>query len=604
LPNGLILPHPETTMPPRGSLAERLAGWTVVTCATLLAACGGGPVDDGADTAGGAGLERHPGHAAPVLQPPVAVGGPGHRVRLTWRGTPPAARVSAWLGDDMQDFHVIATGLRGGTTDVSLGPSWTMDWPSARLRLRACRDKGRCVDSNVQPLTDVLLAGLDKIEPLEKDGRLSNFASHIALSGDGRTLAVTDPADRPPCATPSHPGRQGISVFRRDAQGRWQREACLADPQLRANIGGPLALSGDGRTLAVRALYATPPGGTDAPTQAVHVFVREAGPAWRLQGVLQVARPAGYEAFGDRLALDRRGDRLVVSDHNDNQPRLHVFERGPGQAWRQHAVIGPAAGSRVVLGLEGGLAISGNGRVIAVHASVHLDPPQWIPIPAVHVYEPDATGTWTLRSDLRSNKPPPQGRQDDPLRDRFGNALSLNDSGTVLAVGAPEDPGDAGDPGTGPGNRNAPRAGAVYIFQAADDGWRRQAFLKPRNARPGDTFGAQVALSGNGRVLQAKACGLSANEPGVRRNHPAGTSVLPPEPPAEFPWCWWGGSAYVLTRDDAGRWTHVAAAVPIDAGHVSYRTFSVALSADASTFALGTELFLPAETIEHRMFVY
>ena len=180
----------------------------------------------------------------------------------------------------------------------------------------------------------------------------------------------------------------------------------------------------------------------------------------------------------------------------------------------------------------------------------------------------------------------------------FGRALSFSNNGNTLAVGARQDPGDASDNGT-TNNFGSTASGAVYIFGADDGGtWQRRAFLKAKTAPASDQLGGQVALSGDGKVLLASACGLAANASGLRRNHRAGATVGPPgEDDEKCTIVGRGGSGYVFEADSSGAWSHTAAAIaapgePTNFGLFSeapggqiYR-FALAMSADAQTSAL------------------
>jgi len=557
----------------------------------LAAACGGG--GDSGDTVGvqPVGEADSPSSGEPfVLDPPVAVPGT-HRVKLTWHGPSTGQTVSVWLADDMQDFHAIATGVSASAAEVDLGASWKLDWPSAHLRLRACPGRAPCIDSNAQPLVEALVAAIAKLDPEPRDQSLPPgvFSSRVALSADGNTLAVADPLDFP-STWPQPSGKGSIQVFRRCGRGCWRREARLTNFDVATSFGDPMALSGDGRTLAVGAYDGDGPVGSENWTGGVYVFVRDEGASWRQQALLRPAQPLANELFGYRMAIDHGGSRLVVGGV---LPRIHVFARDGTSIWRQQALIEePPTGAYLIPGRA--LALSGNGRMIASSATI----PSWLQyIPAVFVYAIDAGGLWTRRADLRG-KPPMIGYSDS-----FGDALSFDHAGTTLAVGEPTDYGDASDTGNDPGNLRAPNAGAVYIFGAVGSTWQRRAFLKARNAAANDSFGADVALSGDGRVLLGKACGYSGNVAGVRRNHRAGT-VIGQQGEGNTFGCYWGGSGYMWTQDEAGRWNHAASVIPVGTDLVSYGFFSIALSADGMTLALGTNAYYPERPQKSRVFVY
>jgi hypothetical protein len=254
-----------------------------------------------------------------------------------------------------------------------------------------------------------------------------------------------------------------------------------------------------------------------------------------------------------------------------------VFEREAGQ-WRQAHIIEQGPGISTYPAAT--VAMSADGSSFAVPVFFQVDSTF-----AVHVYKACACADgWQLVAELRSTKP-----SFEALEYGFGRALSFSSDGNTLAVGAGGDPGDASDDGTTM-NFGSEAAGAVYIF-AADDGgtWQRRAFLKAKTAPAFDQLGVRVALSGDGKVLLAGACGLAANANGLRRNHRAGATLGPPGVDSRC-----GVSGYVFEADGRGAWSHTAAAIAAPGERTGlapfndfpYVGFSLSMSADAQTSAL------------------
>ena len=171
----------------------------------------------------------------------------------------------------------------------------------------------------------------------------------------------------------------------------------------------------------------------------------------------------------------------------------------------------------------------------------------------------------------------------------FGQSLSFSSDGKTLAVG---DPGDSSDDGTM--NVGSEASGAVHIFEADEAGtWERRAFLKAKTALAFDALGDRVALSGDGKVLLAGACGLAANANGLRRNHRADATVDPPG--VDNPRCQRGGSGYVFEADGSAAWSHTAAAIAAPREPTLFLGglatgcpncgFALSMSADAQTSA-------------------
>jgi len=79
--------------------------------------------------------------------------------------------------------------------------------------------------------------------------------------------------------------------------------------------------------------------------------------------------------------------------------------------------------------------------------------------------------------------------------------MALSDDGSTLAVGAWEAGG----------------SGAVHVYVREGDTWVVQAHLKPIDPLPGDTFGSTLALSEHGDVLAVQSQGEELRVPGVVR---------------------------------------------------------------------------------------
>jgi hypothetical protein len=146
-------------------------------------------------------------------------------------------------------------------------------------------------------------------------------------------------------------------------------------------FGEALALSGDGRTLAVGApgedsrSQLNPFDNRASASGAVSVFTRQHG-AWVLQAFLKAVTPRPGDHFGHRLALSRDGNTLVVSAVDESSdatgidmPRMNsrapssgavfIFTR-TGSAWERTATLkasntgaNDAFGAAVSLSAEG-----------------------------------------------------------------------------------------------------------------------------------------------------------------------------------------------------------------------------------------------------------
>ena len=103
--------------------------------------------------------------------------------------------------------------------------------------------------------------------------------------------------------------------------------------------GGQVALSGDGRTLAVADLWYY--GGSEWPwygSGAVYVYARSNG-AWALQAKLEPPNARGYDYFGADIALSFDGRTLAVGAQNEGYDAPSQ-DAGPGASSCSRVVTG------------------------------------------------------------------------------------------------------------------------------------------------------------------------------------------------------------------------------------------------------------------------
>ena len=540
----------------------------------LVAACGGGGEGQG---------KSPPSNVSPdeevavgiTLDPPGTVEGT-NRIALSWRteGAPTTFRV--FVQRAAGEAFVAATDAVTGnaTAQFARGAAWAYDWPTARVRVRACDAQQRCADSNEQPLLDALAGGLVKLrsDPLPENG---GYYDRLAFSHDGSTLSL---------------GTTPIVTLLRAGDGRWAQ-----DDTALPRRGERFALSGDGNTLAV-GLYdhrgtvggvgapeEEPPPGPDSLAEsrgAVAVYVRVGG-AWQQQTFVKADVPTDREFFGWNVALSGNGNHMAVSTQAEGDARIYLYERQAGVwrfAWQFRK--GPFR-----LFDSGPAAISADGRTIAVRTY------RWYVIDnpggygdgdqvfrnMVQIYRQcTCSESWELAAEFESPRDSgtPLGSDDD-----YAGTLSLSADGKTLAVGAGEDDGGAGDDGTGP-NQESRNSGAVYIFgEGPGRRWERRAFIKTSTAPPWDYFGSHVQLRADGRAFVASACGQLAQAPGLRRLHRAG--ALPPDVSE----CGPGGNFYVFEEDGGGRWRQTAAALVSD---FNRNVGKMGASADLETIGVQT----------------
>ena len=158
--------------------------------------------------------------------------------------------------------------------------------------------------------------------------------------------------------------------------------------------------------------------------------------------------------------------------------------------------------------------------------------------------------------------------------DTYGWTLALSGDGNTLAVGAPGEDSAAIGVGGNQADNSATDSGAVYIYSRDSAGnWRQQIYLKASNTKAGANFGEALALSDDGLTLIVGAPledSATTTINGSQTNHSAAGA----------------GAVYVFSRS-ADSWSQQAYVKAANAYTNAYFGWSVALSADGGTLAVG-----------------
>jgi hypothetical protein len=159
--------------------------------------------------------------------------------------------------------------------------------------------------------------------------------------------------------------------------------------------------------------------------------------------------------------------------------------------------------------------------------------------------------------------------------DAFGNSVVLSADGNTLAVSAAGESSNAKGIAGNQNNNSADGAGAVYVFirNPTTNAWTQQAYVKASNAEADDSFGASVALSGDGNTLAVGANGEGSDAKGTNGDQDNNSASR-------------AGAVYIFNRNGSS-WSQQAY---VKASNTEERDFfgsSVALSADGNTLAVG-----------------
>lgn len=540
----------------------------------LLCACGGG--SGGGSAAGGSsGSSSSGGSAAAPAAPSPNLSYTGVKIiRISWADVNGATHYQVLENPDgasgfTQVGADIAQGVQRYDHTVTLYKRL-----NAQYILRSCNSVG-CTDSGTISVSGNLAGSVGYFKASDV-GSTDFFGFAISLSGDGNTLAVGAEGEDSNAtgingndADNSAENAGAVYVFVRDGTS-WLQQAYIKASNAGAHdfFGKSISLSADGSTLAVGAT------GEDSSAHdvdgdqnnssasfsgAVYVFART-GSNWSQEAYIKARHTTGFDQFGISVSLSDNGNVLAVgADYEDsnastvngdesndsltNAGAAYVFVRqsGVGPSWRRYAYIKPTnPGADDRFGSK--VSLSGNGAVLAV--GVHLEDSGSASTPAdnsainsgaVYIFK-NNSGLWSQQNYIKANAA--------GAGDYFGHSISLNQTGTLLAVGAPQEDGDGTGQTGDPNNNGATDSGAAYLFEISGTTATQQAYLKASNTSSGDQFGTSISLASDSSLLAVAGLREDSGAAGINGDEMGG-------PVAD------SGAAY-LFQADGGGWLQLA----------------------------------------------
>jgi hypothetical protein len=438
--------------------------------------------------------------------------------------------------DSMAPYVQVGDDIIGESISITVPLHFRYD---ASYVLSACNAFG-CTDSDPVSVTASLAEAVGYFKSSSPDAD-DGFGFSLAISGDGNTLAVGAPEEDSNAIgidgnddDESRSNSGAVFVFTRDAAGAWMQQAYVkaAATGNDDDFGVSVALSDDGSTLAVGADLEDGNGtgttgdatnNSSSNSGAAYVFVRDGAGAWSQATYIKASNTDNDDQFGFDVALSGDGDTLAVGARGEDSNATGI---GGNQA-------------------DGSASNSG----------------------AVYVFVRNGAGAWSQQAYVKASNT----GQDDA----FGWSVALSGDGATLAVSAEQEDGNATGVGGNQADDSEPNSGAVYVLVRDGVGaWAQQAYVKASNTEQDDSFGFDVALSGDGDTLAVGATGEDSNATGVGGNQADGSAPN-------------SGAVYVLVRDAVGAWSQAAYVKATNAEQDDSFGVSVALSNDGSTLAVG-----------------
>jgi hypothetical protein len=436
------------------------------------------------------------------------------------------------------------------------------DWVNGRYAIAACNAAGCTQSDALSPagLSVPLIGYLKGPQATNYAG----FGTATALSADGNTLVVGAPFTGDTVA----PYTGTVYVYTRTGT-TWSAPVAVraSNAENYDRFGETVALSADGNTLVVGAIYEASATGAESDNSlagagAAYIFTRTGG-SWTQAAYLKSAAPGNaYDMFGSTVAISPDGGTVAVgvpayeptASPSFSIGQVYLFTRGSGGWTRVGPLNAPSPLSATYFGEA--LALSDQGTTLAVGATGQ-DVSGISDAGVVYRYTASA-GTWTLTETVSA--PTPQDYS------YFGTAVSLSSDGAILAVGAPQQT----VPGPLPSDPPV-QTGAAYLFNLAGGS---AAVLATVTADSDEFswFGSLVELSDDGSTL------LVASPYDDSGTLGAGTTRDESQPDS--------GAAYVFTGI-GGNWTQRSYLKASNTQSFEEFGWAIAISGDGTTVAIG-----------------
>jgi len=387
------------------------------------------------------------------------------------------------------------------------------------------------------------------------------FGESIALSGDGKTLAVGATSD-------SLPLSMSVNYYDSSFSSNPSDVACFEYyPSSAASVSSSSSLSSSSSSVSSSASSRFPGG---AASGAVYIFVKSAEGGWKEESYLRASNAEPSDAFGTSIALSQDGNTIAVGAIGEdgmstgvngdqasngcyyydltatalvidiacenagryffrglaNNGAAYVFTR-VAQIWTQEAYLKPSTpywNTRFGYSID----LSGDGNTLGIGApgdasnstTVNGDATQKVEYAntgAAYIFTRAGT-TWaqeafvkpstlTLKTGMQfvNNSDNRSGFIQTDGGGEFGGDISLSRDGNTLAAGSFRESSNALGVNGDQGDTSATRAGAVFVFTRANTVWSQKSYVKASNTDVDDRFGISVDLSADGKDMAVGA---------------------------------------------------------------------------------------------------
>jgi hypothetical protein len=386
------------------------------------------------------------------------------------------------------NYSASSVNYTGGSID-SGGPVYLDTSLDKRLFVRSEDISFNGISVNTTTTTTTEFTGTDWTQlgsDIDGEAQSDQSGRSISLSSDGTIVAIGARVNAANGFSSGH-----VRVYQRDESNTtvapigWTQLGADIDGAAQYNyFGTSVSLSSDGTIVAIGA-YGNDDNGIDSGHVRVYQYSNS---SWTQLGA-DIDGEAADDESGTSVSLSSDGTIVAIGaiyndgttgNVDDKRGHVRIYQYS-NSAWTQLGadIDGEAAGD------ESGesVSLSGDGTIVAIGA--HVNDGNGDKSGHVRVYQRDESNTtvapigWTqLGSDIDG----------ESSNDQSGTSVSLNDDGTVLAIGAPFNDGTASN------------AGHVRVYQYSNSTWTQlgsdfDGLLENFNC------GYAVSLNNDGTVL-------------------------------------------------------------------------------------------------------
>jgi trimeric autotransporter adhesin len=379
------------------------------------------------------------------------------------------------------------------------------------------------------------------------------FGNSLALSGDGKTLAVGAAADSFGSLYTIVDGQSTVisseaNNSSTDSSSDASSEANSSSANACRYLQTSVSSTANSSTISKTASSSNSSteilvfGGTKSG--AVYVY-KEVEGIWTADADLKAADATAYDYFGESLSLSDDGNTLVVGATGDDTKdsvsevnelvsindflykldngAAYIFARTNNE-WKQAKKIKPELNNLEPLSsynqqFGASVAISADGSTIAVGA-----PNDWsnnkgiiAQLTTIGTNAQNNTGAaylftgtgsvWSQQAYIKSLFP--------HLKADFGSTVALSKTGDILAVGAPGDSSQAKGINGDEQDHSLEQSGAAYLFTRSGSAWTQKSYIKAPNTDLQDRFARALGLDALGDTLVIGAYRESSNAKAV-----------------------------------------------------------------------------------------